>query len=256
MDYAPKTEVQSDIEGPIQFKITDDQSGSLGVSLDGGYGRTLSGNLGTDRSSRHSDSRQFNKTPQMNAVTAAGTINRGRGVYFKLRRTAKQVLEGEKVFRITLRVPENWRGSLLDVQVVAQSSQKLLGGWDRKVKTLGASHFVVAAYNHNDVQAANVSRRLAAAEQVLREASWEQSDQGVSLGSFLHHIARRLSLEETTSGVQSIRRILQGEADPYLDKEIQKLPMQIRLAVLEYCDLRDEFDQLQSINNTSHLAID
>jgi hypothetical protein len=252
VDYAPKTEADSDVEGPIQIKISDEQTGSVGLSLDGNYGHSLHGGVGADRGSKSTNSRQYNMAAQAQTVTAAGTINRGRGVYFKLRRSAHQILEGEKVFQITLRVPRHWRGSLIDVSVVAQSERKSLGGWDRQVKTLGASKFVVAAYAGGDTEAEKLSRQLAEAEQHLQDwASTQTAHRDTSLPALLRQVAVKLELEQPEQDLRWIRRLMAGDADPYLDQEIQRLPMDVRIAVLEYCELREEFDRLSDLPPTT-----
>ena len=117
------------------------------------------------------DSYQYNQIAPVQAVTASGTIDRGRGVYFKLRWTATQVLEGEKKFTLTFRVPEAWRSGLMDVSVIAQSHHSSFAKWDDGVKTIGAANFVVAVYRQGDREAAKAAQVLAESELKLREVA-------------------------------------------------------------------------------------
>ena len=136
---------------PIQIKKTTEKSNArwglvwtdrTGISLESTRRRT-------DSNKQPSPSSSIVLAP-VQAVTASGTINRGRGVYFKLRWTAQQILEGEKTFHNTSR-PEQWRGSLMDVSVIAQGERKSFG-WERETKTIGSANFVVAVFKDHDTR--------------------------------------------------------------------------------------------------------
>ncbi len=249
VDYRPKTNAQSEIEGPIEVKSTNESTSAMGVSLDGHYGTFVGGNLGADQGKKKTDSRQYSLAAPQRAVTASGTINRGRGVYFKLRRSARQVLEGEKTFQLSFRVPPSWRGSLIDVSIIAQSQRRSFAGLDKQIKTMGQSNFVVAAYRDGDQQAAQLSHQLAVAEQSLRNLAHQQAtnDSVSSLSAMLRRVAIKLDLQSPDRDDRWVWRLLAGEADPYLDKQIRRLPMEIRLAVLDYCELRDAFERLADV---------
>ncbi|MFK8115265.1 MAG: hypothetical protein AB8B91_23900 [Rubripirellula sp.] len=245
-DFAPRTETASDLATPIQVKNTEEQTKAIGLSLDGSYGHAARGNAGLDQASKNVNSVQFDRHAPVQAVSAAGTINRGRGVYFKLRWTAHQVLEGEKTFSITLRVPQHWRGGLMDVSVIAQSQHKSFGGWDKETKTLGAANFVVGLYRQGDSEAAAVAQSLANAEHQLRVTAEQHSrpPEPNSLPRMLRQVAIKLDLESSRPNTDWVRRLLTNQADPHLDKQIRKLPMPVRVAVLDYVDARDEFAML------------
>jgi hypothetical protein len=242
-DYAPRTETSSDLASPIQVKQSEEESHSFGLSVDGAYGHAVRANSGLDRGKKNTSTLQFDKVAPMQVVTASGTINRGRGVYFKLRWTAEQILEGEKTFDLTLRVPPQWRGSLVDVSVVAHAERKSFGGWDRPSQTIGSANFVVAVYREGDHEAATSARALSDAEHVLRNIVAEQRGafRGNSLPSMLRHVAMKLELEPGKPEQSWLERLLLERADPNLDQEIRKLPMPVRVAVLDYADVRNDF---------------
>ena len=242
-DYAPRTETASDLASAIQIKTTREQTDAVGLSLDGAYAHALRGKAGADYSKKNVRSVQFDRIAQQQAVTASGTINRGRGVYFKLRWTAQQVLEGEKLFNVTLKVPQSWRGSLIDVSVVAQSERKTLAGWDHETKTIGSAFFVVAAYRQGDHEAEAQAIAISDAEYTLRSIAAEHraSTQVNSLPSMLRHVAMKLDLEPSRDDFDWLHRLILDRADPHLDDEIRKLPMPTRVAVLDYVDVREDF---------------
>lgn len=247
-DYAPRTETSSDLATPIQVKEIDESSQAFGISIDANHGNLVTGHAGTDHSKKTSTSQQFDRLAPHQAVTAAGTINRGRGVYFKLRWTARQVLEGEKRFSITLRVPEHWRGSLVDVSVVAQAQHKSLVSWETETKTVGSANFVIAVYRQGDSDALATAQQLADAEQALRAIARRQvrTPPSPTLPNMLRHVARKLDLQQDRPQPNWLPRVLLDQADPHLDKEICKLSMPTRLAVLNYDELRLKFASLST----------
>lgn len=243
VDYAPRTKTASDVAGEIQVKETAEENHLLGLSLDASYGHAVRGTFGADRGIKNSSTREFERLAAEQAVTASGTINRGRGVYFKLRWTAKQVLEGEKTFSMTLRVPPSWRGGLVDVSVIAQTQRKTFGGWDSETKTIGSADFVVAAFRQGDAEAHRRAVELCAAEDALRVAARKQSVPTAvkSLPSMIRSVAIKLDLEPKHVNPHWLRELLLGNADPHLHKDIRQLDMPVRIVVLDYADRRDEF---------------
>ena len=244
VDYAPRTESGSDLATPIQVKNTTEKGSAMGIGLDGAYGHLARINAAADQSKKRTNSVQFDKVAPLHAVTASGTINRGRGVYFKLRWTAQQILEGEKTFRLTLKVPTNWRGSLMDVSVIAQGERKTFG-WEREIKTLGSASFVVAVYKDQDTEAEIQARSLAESEYGLRILAAKHrlaTTESHSLPSMLRHVATKFDFDSNQNRKGDwLPRLLTNRADPYLDKQISRLPMPIRVAILDYCDRRDAF---------------
>ena len=245
-DYAPRTATASDVASPIQIKQTDEKSSSFGVALNGAYGKVAHGNVGADQGQKNVETIEYQRHASLEAVTASGTINRGRGVYFKLRWTRQQVLEGEKLFTITLAVPQHWRGSLIDVSVVAQGERKTFGGLDREIQTLGSANFVVAAYRADDASAAAHADTIAEAEQHLRVLTSKMNPTASrgpipSLPSMLRHVAIKLDLESPDDDNAWLGKLIAGAADPYLDKRISQLPMALRVAAIDYADSRKQF---------------
>ena len=250
-DYGPRTEVASEVDGPIQVKQLDEHTESFGMSVDGAHGHLARASFGTDHGQKRSDTYQFNKIAPLQTVIASGTINRGRGVYFKLRSAATQVLEGEKTFTLMVRVPENWRSGLIDVSVSAQTQQRSLVVWDDGVKTVGSANFVVAAYRQGDREAARAAQTLADAEQKLRRAAeqtWQRSGKGVA--AMLRRVVTTLDVTKLDRPPELdaspwVDRLITGEADPYFDQQVRRLPVDVRVAALDYCDARDTFASLQ-----------
>jgi len=247
-DYAPRTETGSDLSTPIQVKEIKEESSSTGISINGSYSHLTRANLVADRGKKSNNTIQFDRIAPVQAVTASGTIERGKGVYFKLRWTAKQVLEGEKTFHLTMRVPKEWRTGMMDVSVIAQAESNSMVPWERNFKTIGAAKFVVALYRFGDTEAESLARAVSNAEYKLRKLyiARQRSAEVNSLPSMLHMVATKLDLESSRSQSRRkedrwVERLLLGDLVHNSDKQIRKLPMPIRVAALEYIDRRNEF---------------
>jgi len=237
VDYSPRTLTESDIDGSIQIRRTEEDSRTIGLGLNAHY--FASGTAAADMADKQIESVEFQRRAGVRAVVTSGTIERGHGVAFKLRRTGQQVLEGEKLFAVSLEVPASWRASLIDVAVAAEhlDQQFFTGAVD--VKTVGRSTFCVAIHRGGDVGAAKLASRLSRQEMRLRTiAKREPRTKGiaavfpVSLGSVFEKRGRRDGWVE---------RIIAEQADVYLDEQIAELPVSQRVAVLDYAEARDEF---------------
>ena len=243
-DYAPRTEVTSPIQGPIQVKLTDEKTESVGLAVNGTYGDLARGNVGADRGSKKAECLQYDRVAPVHAVTASGTINRGRGVYFKLKWTEQQVLEGEKVFHLTLSVPAAWRSGLIDVSVIAQSEKKSFGGWDRDVVTLGRASFVVAVYRTGDSEAMAAARNLADAEDNLRRTVTANRYHKNPITGLVQNVAELFDSKRQVAPQQLLEQLLVEGASPHVDKQLLQLPVQARVVALDYCDAREAFVRL------------
>jgi hypothetical protein len=237
IDYEPRTQLQSDYASPIAVTKKVEESDSFGVNVDGAIHALGAGHFGADDTTKQSDSTQFQKQPPMQAVVASGTTNRGLGVYFKFRWTAQQVLEGEKHFRVFFAVPNSWRGGLMDVRVVASAQDDSLFG-SGKNQTIQANDFVIAVHRQDDSQAAELASRLVELDRKLVDLARRTSKQS----NGINELWTRLLPGESRRRVSPdwYRRLIREQADPYLDKEIKKLPMPVRVAVLDYTKTREE----------------
>ena len=243
VDYAPKTELQSDFATPISFSKKDERTDSFGLSINGNAPPYGAGHLGTDDSKKRSDATEFQRHAPMQAVIASGTTDRGHGVYFKFRWTAVQVLEGEKHFQVTFVVPRGWRGGLIDIDVTATATEQPLFG-PAKLKTIANQRFIVATHRQSDPAAARLALRLAELDRKLAAyANRRESSPTHSLADFL----KRLLTSDSTSQTHPTdwyRRVTSDRADPYVDEQIRELPMPVRVAVLDYVDAVRELTQI------------
>lgn len=134
-DYAPRTELASELAEPIEVKTTTATDKSLAASIgaklaaDVAITPTVSG--GQSKTETSTETRS--QLPPMRAVVVSGTTGGRTGVYFKLRRSSQSTLEGERTFRVTFAAPEDWSGGAIDVCCVARGEKKWLFVEQRRV---------------------------------------------------------------------------------------------------------------------------
>ncbi|TWT92108.1 hypothetical protein [Stieleria varia] len=255
LDYDPKTELHSGVEGPIKVTQTREDVDSFGIAADINYSHLARGHVGMDDQQKRINSQQYDRVAPLHTVMASGTINRGHGVFFKLRETPTLVLEGEKRFHVTFAIPDGWRGDLLDVTVHAQQDTMTFAG-DVKAETVQMNHFVVAVYCAGDVQARELAEQLARNERRLRELASKSTPRTPPWKQALES----LTPWNDSDGMEHsnwLDRLLAGAADPMIDKTISRLQMPVRVAVLEYDDTRKAFRELgaeQSIQGESGVS--
>ena len=266
VDYSPRTETATDFAGPIQIKRTDEDSTAFSLTADaapaglGGVFADATGHMGFEQKEKQGTAAQFERHAPLHAVTASGTIERGRGVYYKLRWTSTQILEGEKEFKIQFAVPEGMRSGLMDVSVVAVGNPPVrksvagafaqipILGDDSRMREIGHGRFTVALHAEGDPVAWKAAQSMVDMESSLREQArgFRAQSPANSLSTFIRHVAEKLDIDSVDVHGDWIDRLVFDHADPYTDPIISKLPTQLRVAALDYCDARRKVERLQT----------
>ncbi len=175
-DYSPRTEFSSHLTTDIAVCESSESSDHVGLGIQGSYSDMVRGNVGADKGHKQAQESKYAKLAPQHVVAASGTTHRGHGVYFKLRSDARQVIDGDRTFSVSLRVPAQWRGELVEFRVQAEAMVQpasspftAITGSTPKLQQLGVGRFLVAVYLENDDEAARTAKQLARAEQALRE---------------------------------------------------------------------------------------
>lgn len=151
LDFAPDTQLASDIENTIESTLTVKKS----RSLDGSLGGTLpivgadavahltpSINAGVSRGEIATE--KVNRLPPKYAVVVSGTSASGRGVFFKLKRSTQTSLEGAHELTVTFVAPADFEAGKLLVGCTARGSRKML--WLDQTAVLGGTVSEVKLY--------------------------------------------------------------------------------------------------------------
>ena len=174
VDFLPKTTLDSRFAGNVSVNMNEERRSSLDFDATGYYKAITGAYVTGSYHDEHSLQAKFQMLPPRELVMASGTVQRGRGVYFKLKASSQNTIEGEKVFVVIARVPRSWRGDVARVRCEAHGREEaLLGTWDEN-STLAQQDFLVALYLSGDELARQLAERFIAADDRLRMVAQQQ----------------------------------------------------------------------------------
>lgn len=166
---------------------------------------------------------------------SSGIASGGRATVLKLSSKAGQSLEGTFHFQILVRAPQEWRGSAFHLQATAYGHSK----------KIAYQPLMVAGYRSGDTSAQHVAMQLVNAEQKLRE-SVEVHSRAIARSTaptVLHQFVNRLELMDPRVPDDWLTRTIFSKVDPYRDPELKRLPVDVRVAVLDYQAAQREFNE-------------
>jgi hypothetical protein len=141
-DFAPATQLFSDVSHEIETTTTTKKA----RSLDGSLGGTipipgadavahLTPTISAGLAGCNTETEKSSRLPPKHAVVVSGTSSAGRGVFFKLKRYSQTSLEGSHELTVTFVAPRVWRWSEIRVDCAARGNQKVL--WMKQSGTVG-----------------------------------------------------------------------------------------------------------------------
>lgn len=173
LDYGPKTQTVSDVEGLFQVEKNDSRNAKLNANINATPLDAIVGTLSSDIGSNSSLRKSFQEIPQHEVLVASGTIDRGTGAFFRFHGSKRDTLEGGRDLVLAYRVPQSWRNGVLKVECRA-SGKRRVGLWNEPFE-IGRS-FVVPLYLEHDQPSQQLAVEFVRAEQGLRKA-WLEFEQ-------------------------------------------------------------------------------
>src|SRR5262245_45633800 len=152
-DYLPKTLHESRMAGPVTITDTKEKSATLGINIAGKYEFISALGATAGIGQKNTSCAKYDLLPPLEAVAASGTLNRGSAVFFKLRATPRNVLEGTREYGLVLRVPASWRADSIRVHCEAEGIQRSIVSTFNEEVSCGRREFTVALYLEGDEQA-------------------------------------------------------------------------------------------------------
>ncbi len=246
VDYSPRTELCSPYQGNLEVQKTAEKSKHLGLTLTGAYPGVGTGTALADAAGKDLESVRYQQVAPLELVAASGTFGRGRGVYFKLRATAMQVLEGDRQFEVILSVPDNWQAGLLDVRMTAEASRRQSGAFgagEPQWRYVGQGDFMVTTFIDDVPEVRQAAFALADAEEAFRRAVYQyrSRQQKTKSSNLLRQVASVLEWKDPAP-VQAdwLGQVFRGQVDIHTDKQIRSLPVDLRVAIADYIDARED----------------
>lgn len=228
-DFQPHTTAHSRYVGNLKVEANEEKLRSLGITAAGALDVVkLSGN--GSLSDKESRKVQYELLPPVETLTASGTLDRGTGVYFKLRGSSQSTLEGSMEYVIILRVPAEWRGGIAVVQCEA---------FRKMGKSAGKDRYLLALYLSGDGQAQRRAERLLQNERNLRQLAQQSSDdiREHAYPSWAHRVGKSLALVDPKIADDWLDQIV-FSPDSTSVRGYERLPRTIRQASQAYARAR------------------
>ncbi|MCE9603824.1 MAG: hypothetical protein K8U03_02860 [Planctomycetia bacterium] len=197
LDYLPNTTLESRYADD-RIEVADFSEESDTSSREARVAYTIfSLSAVKNQMSRKTEQNQYEKIAPKALVLASGTMNRGHGVFYKLRPSNSASLEGAKEFSFLAIVPRAWRGDWCTFVCSGRAEKKSVFG--NSIVTVGVTKVDVGLHLCGDEQAGNLAARL---------CTLQQADNG-ALATLAAHEAERNSttLSSPTSNVTLVGRV-------------------------------------------------
>ena len=153
VDHLPRTELASPVVGPIAVEKKDESTKRIGGLLGGQYPPFSQAEISGQAGTTNGLSVRYEMLPPKELLAASGTLNRERGVYFKLRPSPQTSLEGARQFVCVLRVPRSWRADCVRL--------------DCRADGCGHASFLVGLFAAGDEEARLAVEHLVACDERL-----------------------------------------------------------------------------------------
>jgi hypothetical protein len=168
VDYLPKTLHESRHAKPISVQDTNEKNASIGINLAGQYEMITGAGINAGLGSKHVSCVKSELLPPLETVAASGTLLRGSAVFFKLKSSPRNLLEGAREYALVLRVPAEWRADYVHVRCQAAGALRAFVSSLNQQVTCGKRDFLVSLYLEGDIVARATAEEFARREAQLR----------------------------------------------------------------------------------------
>ncbi len=244
-DYSPRTKLASDYAGGIAIEKKKEDSKGLGLVASGGW-EAAKINAHGDAGSKESLITKYELVAPMESVTASGTIQGGHGVYFKLRPSRQDTLEGAKSYQVVFRTSSDWRADIMHVHCEARGMQRgIVRQLDDEVRC-GLAEFPIAMYLAGDEQAKRVATQFAQSNHRLRALAIKSRDEikRRSYPTMLHELGGLLDVSKPKIPSTWLNQVLHDSVSGHEFEN--RLPAQVRSAASDYLTAKRELRKLKS----------
>jgi hypothetical protein len=162
-DYLPKTKHEA-IASSIVKEQGSERVVALGINLSEKYELLTVPGPSAGIGSKKTSSVKTELLPPLETVAASGTLERASVVFFKIKSSPRNLLEGTREYGLVLRVPTVWRADYLRIHCEAEGIRRnMISTFDEEIRC-GQRDFVVALYQDGDEEARRIAENFARRE--------------------------------------------------------------------------------------------
>jgi hypothetical protein len=253
-DYSPRTELQSEVLGALQVSSNQDRVREAAIRGMGGYPGVGSAQGYAYYHDNQNEIVHYAKKPALELVSAAGTLERRRGVYFKVRQSSQTTLEGARPFRVVFEVPASWRADLLDVTIEAAGLEHPNS---KRPRILSTQQFVVALYQAFDEHAASIASNYVRQQDSLHHyaRTFARTIEQRSFPTPIHKLGAKLDIYEPSIPKHWLETLIYQQGVSYNLTKLSSLPVDVRVAIMNYLDQKHLMETMSGTRQvTSSLA--
>lgn len=238
LDFWPKSELYSGIEGTVSVQRTQQSESSFNFNVSAAFEPIGRGAAQGEMHKQSSEQESFERKPPMQILSSSGTIRRGYGVFFKFRPGPYPVLEGVRELAILAEVPPGWRADMLQIYMRAVGTT----AHTTRPQSLGESRLWMTTHREGDRAAAAAATRYVNQERALRSLAAASQSQVAShaLPTFWHKLGASLDVIDPKIPRDYLAQVIFDSRNRYYDNpSTNRLPVDLRVAVLDYWDVRN-----------------
>lgn len=162
-DYLPKTKHESVIASATLQDSTE-RVAALGINLSGKYELLTLPGPSAGIGEKKSSSVKYEMLPPLETVAASGTLDRASALFFKIKATPRNPLEGTREYALVLSVPTVWRADYIRLRCEAETIRRgVVSTFDEQI-SCGKREFLVSLYQVGDEEARHIAENFARRE--------------------------------------------------------------------------------------------
>jgi hypothetical protein len=156
---------------------------ALGINLSGKYELLTLPGPSAGIGEKKTSSVKIDLLPPLETVAASGTLDRASAVFFKIKATPRNLLEGTREYALVINVPTVWRADYIRVRCTADGIRRGVVSTFDEPTECGQREFTVSLYLDGDEAARRIAEnfgRREAAKNVHSPKSKVQNPWNVS----------------------------------------------------------------------------
>jgi|694.fasta_scaffold00058_10 hypothetical protein len=249
VDFWPKNETYTEYEGTVTVESSRQKQEHFQFDLAAAYPTVGHARVSGDYRNHLNVEESYQRKPPMQTLTSSGTIRQGFGAFYKFRPGPIDVLEGSREIALLVEAPAGWRADMLQAWMTAVGTTDSGSG---RVHVLGQSRMWVTTHQEGDGAAAAQAIAYVRNERTLRglAASRHNDVQQRSMPTLLHKVGAALDMVPQRIPQDYLERALFGPESPRFDEGTQRLPVDLRVAILDYWEARSRLLSMAQSSTT------